>query len=119
MCKILREIDSEIGRELIVQRRGVWCFQIMVRVSDNYKPFYDNEKLICKNGDISKVVKDFIDMIEGYDDSNWTLAYYKHLIAFKNPADRVTYIYNKKYFKNRFSLSGDNSIFNCKSIKFD
>ena len=119
MSKILREIDSQRERELIVQRRGIWCFQIMVNIDENYEPFYDREKLICKNGDISKVVNDFIDKIEGCGDYKWTLAYYKHLIAFKNPADRVTYIYNKKYFKDRFLLAGDKSIFNCKSIKFD
>ena len=62
-----------------------------------------------------KKYNDFMDLIikEGMD---WTIAYYKDLIAFKNPADRTTYIYEKEYFIRRFEDGGDNSILNCKSI---
>lgn len=67
---------------------------------------------------ITDDVQNFMDKIEFESNNNWTLAYYKNLIAFKNPADRVTYIYDEKYFKSRFS-SSDDSIFKCKSIKFD
>lgn len=110
--KIYNEIYNSDEKEIALQRRGAWVFQVMCNVYS-----YD-EGLIKKNGGFTAKVNRFMDLMRG-SGTDWTLVYYENLIAFKNPADRVTYIYNKKYFKKRFLASGDKSIFNCKSIKFD
>lgn len=116
--KIYNEIYNSDEKEIALQRRGTWIFQVVCNVSRLDSRYIDNEGLIKKHGGFTSKVNRFMDLMRN-SSADWTLAYYENLIAFKNPADRVTYIYNKKYFKNRFSLSGDNSIFNCKSIKFD
>lgn len=116
------EIHEEIykckEKEIAVQRRGTWIFQVMCNIDELDGRLLDDEGLIKKHGGFTSKVVKFMDLIRNAG-TDWTLAYYSGLIAFKNPADRVTYIYNAKYFKKRFAASGDSSIFDCKSIRFD
>lgn len=106
------------NRELAVQRRGTWIFQVVCNIETLDNRILDDEGLIKQYGGFTNRVVKFMDLMKN-SGTDWTLAYYDNLIAFKNPADRITYIYNKKYFKKRFVASGDNSIFSCKSIKFN
>lgn len=116
--KIYKEIYKSKEREIAIQRRGTWIFQVVSNTSDLDGRILDEEGLIKKNGGFTARVIKFMELMREAG-TDWTLAYYDSLIAFKNPADRVTYIYNRKYFKKRFTASGDNSIFDCKSIRFD
>lgn len=97
-----------MGGELImenrffIERNHIWRFHCMswkVKLTPSRKKKYN----------------DFMDLIIK-EDMDWTIAYYKDLVAFKNPVDRTTHIYEKEYFVRRFEDSGDTSILNCKSI---
>lgn len=111
MNRLMKELSSD---SYIVERSNTWCYHIMTPPFSN---FY-NENLITKKYELTTDTKDFLDILKETS-TDWTLAYFKELIAFKNPLDRTISIYPKNYFLDRFNSINDASILNCKSIYFD
>ena len=63
---------------------------------------YTNKgKLLKKNLEPMKKVEEFMGKIVNVKDDDWVLAYYKDMVALKNPMDRTTTIYPKIYFNVR------------------
>ena len=74
-----------------VRRNNVWEFRCAVDYG---------HLLLKKDGtpkkDVEELVK-FAARMEG----GWDICYYKGVVAFKNPCERITWIYPKRYFEGR------------------
>lgn len=62
--------------------------------------------LINKNGTIKSKVNDIAKLVVSEPDIySWDLLIYKDMVAFKLPTERKTFIYTKRYWEDRCSVS--------------
>ncbi|MBP3907862.1 MAG: hypothetical protein J6D33_02930 [Turicibacter sp.] len=75
----------------VVERNETWS----VQCSTQHK-----QVLFKKDGTPKKEVEELAKAIRMFG-MGWDIVYYKSIVAFKNPCERITWIYPKRYFDGR------------------
>lgn len=75
----------------VVERNETWS----VQCSTQHK-----QVLFKKDGTPKKEVEELAKAIRMFG-MRWDIVYYKSIVAFKNPCERITWIYPKRYFDGR------------------